>query len=328
MVERTEMSSFCEQVLPSCKWVTKNVSHVKINHDKITEYTDFILDKYKDSFITELSNDIHYVSDNKEDTLAYILVLDSINFGSGYFDLAKELGINLTYISVASSLKKLFENEEFNSAKEWAKVKEEYIFNFLSIPQGKHNKLNELINMFAISLRDIGQNIISKYNGKVENLIDSANSSAVKLVDIVSKWDSFKDVSFYKDKEIYILKRAQILAADINLVYKVFSDIEKLTIFSDNMIPHVLRADGILSYDDKLSQIIDKGEFITKDSEEELEIRASAIYIVELMKEYANKKNANITAVDFDRLLWHRGEEDSHFISGDFLCHRTLTNCY
>ena len=76
-----------------------------------------------------------------------------------------------------------------------------------------------------------------------------------------------------------------------------------LTMFADNLVPHVLRLDGILEYDPDLVARIDAGRLLEHDSPEEVEIRATALHAVELLVEAHGATTA--TAVDY--ILWHRG---------------------
>ena len=63
----------------------------------------------------------------------------------------------------------------------------------------------------------------------------------------------FRDTGFYK--------RAQIVPADLALAgVAEFHDLDRLTIFADNLVPHVLRVDGVLRYDPELAARIDAGE--------------------------------------------------------------------
>ena len=63
---------------------------------------------------------------------------------------------------------------------------------------------------------------------------------------------------FFADPGFY--KRAQITAHDLHLAGVVaYPDIDRLTIFADNLVPHVLRLDGVLHYDDELAALIDAG---------------------------------------------------------------------
>ena len=47
--------------------------------------------------------------------------------------------------------------------------------------------------------------------------------------------------------------------------------------FADNLVPHVLRYEGVLDYEHSLEQKITSGELLAVGSREEVEIRACAI---------------------------------------------------
>ena len=62
---------------------------------------------------------------------------------------------------------------------------------------------------------------------------------------------------FFDDRGFY--KRAQIAANDLHLARVVqYEDVDRLTIFADNLVPHVLRLDGVLHYSDELAALIDE----------------------------------------------------------------------
>ena len=61
-----------------------------------------------------------------------------------------------------------------------------------------------------------------------------------------------------------------------------FDDLDRLTVFADNLVPHVLRMDGVLRYDPELAARIDAGELLEPGAEE-LEIRACAVHACELL---------------------------------------------
>ena len=53
-------------------------------------------------------------------------------------------------------------------------------------------------------------------------------------------------MALFDDRGFY--KRAQIAASDLALAGVArFGDLDRLTIFADNLVPHVLRCDGVLS---------------------------------------------------------------------------------
>src|SRR5947207_283647 len=69
------------------------------------------------------------------------------------------------------------------------------------------------------------------------------------------------------DRGLY--KRAQITANDLALAgIARYADLDRLTIFADNLVPHVLRCDGVLVYDEALATHIDDGSFLGMGREE------------------------------------------------------------
>jgi hypothetical protein len=113
-------------------------------------------------------------------------------------------------------------------------------------------------------------------------------------------------VSPYDGEDVPFFKRAQIAAADLALAgLAPARDLQRLTLFADNLVPHVLRLDGVLAFDDSLVARIEAGELIEHDSPEEVEIRACALHAVELLV----AAHGATTATAVDNALWHRGGE-------------------
>jgi len=70
-----------------------------------------------------------------------------------------------------------------------------------------------------------------------------------------------------------------IAAADLHRAGVArFADLRALTMFADNLVPHVLRLDGVLAFDPDLVDRIDREELIAHGSPEEVEIRACAVH--------------------------------------------------
>ena len=88
-----------------------------------------------------------------------------------------------------------------------------------------------------------------------------------------------------------------------------FEDLDQMTIFADNLVPHVLRMDGVLIYEKPLLDRIAAGRLIPAGSPEEIEIRASAVHAVELIKKEIRKTGRFITSPDLDNFLWNRGQQ-------------------
>jgi hypothetical protein len=145
-------------------------------------------------------------------------------------------------------------------------------------------------------------------------MIKAADGSAETLVEILKQMTFFNDVELYKGREVHFYKRAQLTAADLAIAFNgqglgQFLDLHQLTIFADNLVPHVLRIDKVLVYEESLTARIDAETLILAGSQEEVEIRACAVHAVELLTQEFRKAGQNIRAMDLDYLLWNRGQE-------------------
>jgi hypothetical protein len=140
--------------------------------------------------------------------------------------------------------------------------------------------------------------VSDSYGGSFRALVEAADGSAERLVGLLSAMEFYSDVPFYK--------RAQLTAADLataNVAH--FHDLDRLTIFADNLVPHVLRVDGLLDYEAGLLERINREELIPAGSREEREIRGCAVHAVELIKRALDDR---VTAMQLDYLLWNRGQ--------------------
>jgi hypothetical protein len=124
----------------------------------------------------------------------------------------------------------------------------------------------------------------------------------------------FRDVAEYKGINVSFFKRAQLLSMDLHTAFDgkgpgMFHDLDRLTIFADNLIPHVLRIDGILEYESSLSEKIDVAELIPSGSHEEIEIRACAVDAVERISSILGGALKGYSPAVIDNVLWHKGQQ-------------------
>lgn len=310
-------------IAPCCAWVMQRARQVSIRCEQIPAYARFLLDLRPPA--PGLDPALHHVTADREETAAYVLALDSVNFGSGCFRLARDCGLELEYAVIARGLKAAFIRGELNTPQQWRQVTAADFSRLLALPSGRHPDLDRLLERFALHLRLTGENLAADHQGRVLPLLAAAGHSAPRLAEIVAAWPHFRDAHLYDGREIPLLKRAQILAADMHLALGGFSGMERLTIFADNMVPHVLRCDGVLEYAPALAEKIEAGVQLISGSAEEVEIRAAAIHAVELLKREVLAAGRALTAVNLDHLLWHRGYEPAIYAR---LSHRTLTGDY
>ena len=300
-------SSLTDQVRAACEAVSERASHVRIDIDHIPAYAASLpLEKIARP---EHNPGCHYLG-RGDDTVAFFLTLDVINFGSGYFPhLRKRPGMS-GYFTVAASLNDRYRAHGPLSAEELANLTlETCTAIFHQHPDNQ--PIRELMQHFTIALNDLGRYLLDRFDGRFVALIEAAGASVERLVQLLVEMPYFNDRAIYGDLEVPFYKRAQIASADLSIAfngrgYGRFTDLERLTIFADNLVPHVLRVDGILHYEKPLAARIDAGELIPSGSEGEIEIRACALHTVELLTEHLWDSGHTVTAKDLDYLLWNR----------------------
>ena len=124
-------------------------------------------------------------------------------------------------------------------------------------------------------LQEIGNILKEKFGGSFEGVLERAENSAVKLVEIVTEtFPCFRDTAVYEGRSVAFYKRAQILVADLWMLYRgegpgAFSDLDKLTMFADYRVPQTLAYMGALEYTEDLRKMLkDQYVFNSGDREE------------------------------------------------------------
>ena len=302
--------SVLDQVRAACKAVAGQARHVQINYDRISAYAASLpLEQVRRP--THDPN-THYL-EHGDDTVAFFLTLDAINFGSGYFPhLRKRPGMS-GYFTIASSLMDYFEARGPLSPQRLTELTREDCAEVFG--QDLNNApICELMGLFATALNDLGRYLLDRFEGSFVALVHAASSSAERLVQLLIQMPYFDDVSSCGDLRVPFYKRAQITSADLWIAFEgqgpgYFQDLDRLTMFADNLVPHVLRVDGILWYEDDLAAQINAEQPLPAGSAEEVEIRACALHAVELLHKALHGLGHEVPAMKLDYLLWNRGQE-------------------
>jgi hypothetical protein len=235
---------------------------------------------------------------------AFVFTLDAINFGSGWFPtLRKRAGMS-GYRTVEAGLRERFASTGPWSASELCALTAADVAHVLGQDPG-----HELMALYAKSLTGLGAEVARGHGGDWLAAATCAGASAEALVEHLAGWACFADVSAFEGRSVPFYKRAQITAADLQRAGVAgFADLARLTLFADNLVPHVLRLDGVLAFDTALVARIDAGELLEHGSPEEVEIRACAVHAVELVA----AARPDLTAAAIDRILWDRGAGASY----------------
>ncbi len=255
---------------------------------------------------------IDYYAGAPEDTAAYILTLDAINFGSGYFPHLAKRPDHSGYFTIAVSLRESWEVEGPWSAQRLAEISDRDCARVMGQDPGVP-EVAELMSLFSRALNQLGEFLLKRFDGDATGPIVAATRSAERLAEILIEMPLYRDVSRYAGFEVPFYKRAQLTAADLAAAFEgqghgAFSDLDQLTIFADNLVPHVLRREGVLVYARALAERIDAGELIEAGSPEEVEIRAAAVHAGECCVERLRAAGVEATAHQLDAALWSRGQ--------------------
>ncbi|KAK6052770.1 hypothetical protein COOONC_09723, partial [Cooperia oncophora] len=180
---------------------------------------------------------------------------------------------------------------------------------------------------------------LQKWSGSFYNCVLAADRSATKLLNIiVENFQSFRDFATFCGRKVSLLKRAQILVADVygalhaddpscdfkDIGYVSDEDVKilgtfigylssfrSLTMFADYRVPQALAYLGALEYSTELIRLLKSGEHLPNGSAEEVELRGASIWVCEQIVLAIQKLRAEegdvtrpIHAMDVDIFAW------------------------
>jgi hypothetical protein len=288
-----------DEVRTGCAEIAARARWVRVDMDTLADSATLakIATPERESS-AELDPVRHYLEGEPADVADYLLALDAINFGSGWFPtLRKRLDGGLPvggYFTVAWALTD-YVRARHTTEEGWAldgawlrAVDTPTIAGILGQAPD-----HELMSLYAQALRDLGRFLGER---RALEVVAQCEGSAEQLAQTLAR-----GMAMFDDRGFY--KRAQILAADLALAGVAnFADLDRLTIFADNLVPHVLRCEGILVYEESLAARIDAGELLPA-GEAEREIRACAVHACELIC-----ARTGVPPRVLDHRLWNRGQ--------------------
>jgi Potential Queuosine, Q, salvage protein family len=279
---------FCDAIRLACARVAARATHVRVVEEAIPAYAETLPSE------SPPAPDLP-AGASDEQRAAFGLQLNAVNFGSGWFPtLRKPPGLSgFRTVEAALEARGPWRAEELTELDATAVAA---VFG--------QDAGHELMGLFADALRELGDHVVSDHGGSFLALARSGDGSAEALARRLGALPMWRDVSPYHGDDVPLYKRAQLAAADLHLQgIAPAPDLAALTLFADNLVPHVLRLDGVLAFDSELVARIEREELLEHDSPEEVEIRACAVHAVELLV----AAHGATTATAVDNALWHRG---------------------
>jgi hypothetical protein len=285
------------RVRAACAWVAGRARSVRIQESEIEAYAAGLPEAGE---LPAPDPAAHLIEGNRESRAAFVLCLDAINFGSGWWPTIRKRPGCSGYSTIEAGLA-----ERFRASGPWsAQELTQLTATDLARVTGQ-DPAHPLMEQYASVLRGAGERVLAEHAGSFEAVVDAAGGSAVALASLLARWDSFADVSTYDGRPVPFFKRAQIAAADIDRFGVArLRDGERLTAFADNLVPHVLRVDGVLRLDPDLEEEIDGEALLPHGSPEEVELRACAVHAIEQL---SLATNGVLSPTQIDGALWNRG---------------------
>ncbi len=239
--------------------------------------------------VAGLDPGLHLLEAAPEERARYVLVLDAINFGSGWFPTLRSEGAE----SPTDALTRRLTGHARARGGLWTAPELRALGACEVAAVLGQDPGHELMGLYAEALRALGGWLGDR--GALD-AIAAADGSADRFAASLAEMPFFDDRGFYK--------RAQITANDLVLAgVAEFGDVDRLTVFADNLLPHVLRMDGVLAYAPELAAEVDAGRALPAGGAMEREIRACTVHACERLA-----ARLGVPPRTLDNWLWNRGQ--------------------
>jgi hypothetical protein len=311
-----------------CEFVTREARAVRIDHDALTVWARGA----DPSAIRPVVRPAELaMTGSPEELTRWVLLLDSLNFcfwsqpGENWEVEYAGRRWGRYYAMVAGLHRAVNRDRSWLEPRRWAAASLEDVAGIFA-GQGCIPMPARRVEVLA----ETGQTALERFRGEPIRLVEQAGFDAARIACLLAdSFRSFRDVHSYHGRNVAILKRAQIFAADLAAAWKASGgaaivNLEALTAFADYRVPQILRHLGILVLDANLATRIDCGEPVRASSTEEIEIRACTVWATELMaRALQSQRGVEIPAWILDEYLWQRSHDPEVTVQH----HRTLT-CY
>lgn len=303
-------------VRESAEFISQNSTYVHLGEDASYEAAIKMITPYLEKWKPESWSDhpLHPpLSNDVEKKSMWIFLIDTLNFAfwkpenQPLFTVKYNDQLYTGYWSLCAAIRRAIdEGIPILDSKFWVEATED---NWKQIFKSETTTQILLFNERLRVVREAGKFLIDRFNGSAYEMIRSVNNSAIGLRDLVqTNLKSYADYCTYKERTVYFLKRAQILAADIHYAFLpnndpvcVFNDIDQITMFADYRVPQILNYLGLIVYSNELLNELRERPHLLSGSTMECEIRGCSIAAVEKLK---MKLNNGTMSVLIDFVLW------------------------
>src|SRR5262249_14454004 len=148
-----------------------------------------------------------------ESLAAFVLTLDAVNFGSGWFPHLKKRAGHSGYRTIEASLLERFERAGPIPARELRLADARWAAELFG--QSVTPPIDSLLELFARALRELGESVSKRASGSFAGFVEEAGGSGAALVRSLLAMPLWRDVARYNGQWVPVLKRAQIAVSDL-----------------------------------------------------------------------------------------------------------------
>lgn len=303
------------------EYINKNSDYVSVNKDRIKSFVENISTWEYNYWMSDFKE---YLDEKK--CIIFAFICESINFcfwGNKNNDdnnYKNYIGSEELFYNLKQSIKSdpsILEIDKLINLTE-----KEFIsmigLEFMELPllQKRYKMVKDTISI-----------IYNKKESFYKELFSIRNDLGM-LNYITQNFWHFDDKSLYKNKIIKFNKRATLLVNDLyqlsDTIKNNLKSLDNLFGCADYALPRLLCEYGILSYNEKLLDIITSNILIEHNSDMEIEIRANTLYALELIKAALKEKAIYLNSVEIDNIIWSMRTTKEYSLP----VHKTITIYY
>lgn len=291
-------------VLKSLEPVLQNAKLVRINREKLIEVADWMayeeFPKPDGSLLFDFGNDPDVLMD-------FTMVVNTMNFAFTDFNTGVKFETDYqgkrwcdSEAMLACMHRAINSGVPLFSGEYLANLTKEQ-FNSVFSGTIEMPMVAERVEIF----NEVGRVLVEKYQGSWHNFVRSCSpklydSGNGLLERLVKEFPRFNDVSDYHGNQVQIFKLAQLGIWGMHLALSPrghwqLEDAHELTAFADYIVPVGLRVMGVFEYAPELEKQINNLVEVKRDSDAEIELRASSIYCIAALTEEINKRRPGMT---------------------------------
>jgi hypothetical protein len=168
-------------------------------------------------------------------------------------------------------------------------------------------------------LNALGTVLVERFDGRFSTWVNSCDRAIFAdgnglLERMRVDFPRFNDVTTYDGHEVQFFKLGQLALWGLHAMYVHLGepglrDLHRMSAFADYIVPVALRVMGVMEYSADLDDRINRGAEIPRDSLDEVEIRAHALYGTALLTEACNRRRPDdlqLVIPQIDYRLWSR----------------------